>query len=147
MMARYLAELGQVLTQVQCESASGALSLGNGLEQALALIMGQTAQGRKVMFVGNGGSAAIASHQATDFLKNGGMRTLAFNDLTMLTCLSNDLGYEHVFEKQVQMLADPGDVIVRADRGRRVRWCECLNARFHRPASLDSLERHAVDRH
>jgi D-sedoheptulose 7-phosphate isomerase len=112
MTARYFAELGQVLAQVQCGNGAGRLSLADGLEQAVALITGQTAQGRKVMFVGNGGSAAIASHQATDYLKNGGMRALALNDPAMLTCLSNDLGYEHVFEKQVEMLADPGDVLI-----------------------------------
>jgi D-sedoheptulose 7-phosphate isomerase len=112
MTAGYLAELGQVLTQVQCASGAGALTLGDGLEQAVALVTGQTVKGRKVMFVGNGGSAAIASHQATDYLKNGGMRALAFNDPSMLTCLSNDLGYEHVFEKQVQMLGEPGDVLI-----------------------------------
>jgi D-sedoheptulose 7-phosphate isomerase len=110
--SRYLAELAEVLTQVQCATGEGMLSLTEGLEQAVALITGQTGQGRKVMFVGNGGSAAIASHQATDYLKNGGMRAVAFNDPATLTCLSNDLGYERVFEKQVEMLADPGDVLI-----------------------------------
>ena len=112
MTARYLAELGQVLTQVQCANGAGTLALADGLEQAVALVTDQTAKGRKVMFVGNGGSASIASHQATDYLKNGGMRALAFNDAAMLTCVSNDLGYERVFEKQVAMLADPGDVLI-----------------------------------
>ena len=51
----------------------------------------------RLFFVGNGGSAAIASHMATDFSKNGDMTTMCFNDGASLTCLANDLGYEKVF--------------------------------------------------
>jgi D-sedoheptulose 7-phosphate isomerase len=40
------------------------------------------------------------------------MRAMAFNDAAQLTCLGNDFGYEHVFDKPVEMFADPGDVLV-----------------------------------
>jgi D-sedoheptulose 7-phosphate isomerase len=68
--------------------------------------------GNKIMFLGNGGSAAIASHMAIDYSKNGGLRSLAFNDPAALTCLGNDLGYENVFAKQVDLHARPGDLLV-----------------------------------
>lgn len=68
--------------------------------------------GNGIFFVGNGGSAGICSHMATDYSKNGGMRSLALNDGAVLTCLGNDYGYEHVFEKQVEWHATPGDVLV-----------------------------------
>ena len=64
------------------------------------------------MFVGNGGSATIASHMAIDFTKNGGIRALSFNDGAALTCLGNDLGYENVFSKQIEMLATNKDLLV-----------------------------------
>lgn len=70
------------------------------------------AAGRKLMFVGNGGSAGIASHLAIDFTKNGGMRALAFNDGAALTCLANDLGYERVFARQIEMHAVAGDLLI-----------------------------------
>jgi hypothetical protein len=50
------------------------------------------------MFIGNGGSAAIASHMTADYSKNGGIRAVAFNDASLLTCLSNDFGYARVRE-------------------------------------------------
>lgn len=76
-------------------------------------IMRRIARGTgKVMFVGNGGSAGIAGHLAIDFAKNGGVRAVTFNDASSLTCLGNDLGYENVFAKQVEMQALPGDVLV-----------------------------------
>ena len=62
-------------------------------------------------FIGNGGSAAIASHMAADWMKNGGMRAMAFNDGAALTCLSNDLGYERVFSVPLQRFANQGDVL------------------------------------
>jgi D-sedoheptulose 7-phosphate isomerase len=68
--------------------------------------------GNRIIFIGNGGSAAIASHLAIDFSKNGGLRSLALNDAAALTCLSNDFGYEHVFAKQLELHARPGDLLV-----------------------------------
>ncbi|NEW86421.1 SIS domain-containing protein [Rhodopseudomonas sp. WA056] len=70
------------------------------------------ADGRKLMFIGNGGSAAIASHMATDYSKNGGMRALCLNDGAMLTCLGNDYGYEQVFAKQIELFAQEGDLLI-----------------------------------
>ncbi|MBF0466414.1 MAG: SIS domain-containing protein [Nitrospirae bacterium] len=67
---------------------------------------------RKVMFIGNGGSAAIASHMAIDFWKNGRIKATAFNDPSLLTCIANDYGYEFVFEKPIEMFADNGDVLI-----------------------------------
>ena len=66
----------------------------------------------KVIFVGNGGSAAICSHMAVDWTKNGGIRSIALNDAPTLTCLSNDFGYDQVFAKQLEYYAHPEDVVI-----------------------------------
>ena len=50
------------------------------INRLMAQARAVTANGKKLMFVGNGGSATIASHMATDFAKNGNVRALAFND-------------------------------------------------------------------
>jgi len=68
--------------------------------------------GRKLMVIGNGGSAAIASHVATDYSKNGGIRTQCFNDGAFLTCLGNDLGYENVFAKPIELFGQDGDLLL-----------------------------------
>jgi phosphoheptose isomerase len=70
----------------------------------------QSAGGR-VLFLGNGGSAAIASHLATDLSKNGGVPALAFNDAALITCLGNDYGYENWMAHAVRLAAQPGDVL------------------------------------
>lgn len=68
--------------------------------------------GHKVMLVGNGGSAAIASHMAIDLSKNARVPAIALNDASALTCLANDYGYHNVFAKQIQYQARRGDILV-----------------------------------
>lgn len=68
--------------------------------------------GGRVVFVGNGGSAAIASHMAVDYTKNGGVRAVAFNDVPTLTCLANDFGYDNIFSKQIEYQATKRDILV-----------------------------------
>ena len=65
----------------------------------------------KNIFIGNGGSAAIASHMAIDYSKNGRLPSLAYNDGAALTCMSNDLGYENVFAEQIFLHARAGDLL------------------------------------
>jgi D-sedoheptulose 7-phosphate isomerase len=79
---------------------------------ATQLIRATHEQGNKIMFIGNGGSAGIASHMAIDYSKNGNMRSTAFNDGAALTCLGNDLGYENVFAKQLDLHARSGDLLM-----------------------------------
>ena len=71
-----------------------------------------TWKSKKNFFIcGNGGSAAIASHMAIDYSKNGRLPSLAFNDGAALTCLGNDLGFENVFAEQLKLHARPGDLV------------------------------------
>ena len=85
-------------------------------EDAYALAMREVREvhdaGGKLMFIGNGGSAGIASHMAIDYSRNGGIRAVAFNDAAALTCLANDFGYENVFVKQIEMHAQAGDMLI-----------------------------------
>lgn len=67
---------------------------------------------RKVMFIGNGGSAAIASHMAQDFTKIGGIRALSFNDGSLITCFANDFGFEKLFEKAIEFYAKKEDMVI-----------------------------------
>lgn len=110
---RYLKELGALFVEVQVTGSDGASrELSEGMEEALRMILHQVSQHRKVMFIGNGGSAAISSHQAVDYWKNGGIPAIAFNDSSLLTSISNDFGYQHVFQKPIEMFTDSGDVLI-----------------------------------
>ncbi len=109
----YYDRLKELLGSIRVADREGRLlHFHHGIAKAAGMITSQVTSGHKMIFVGNGASAAISSHMATDFWKTGGMRALAFNDSSLLTCIGNDFGYEHVFEKPVEMFADRGDLLV-----------------------------------
>jgi D-sedoheptulose 7-phosphate isomerase len=68
--------------------------------------------GYKLMFIGNGGSAAIASHMAIDWSKNADVPALAFNDSAALTAIGNDKGFSNIFSLPVGWYGGEGDVLV-----------------------------------
>lgn len=67
--------------------------------------------GGKIIIVGNGGSAAIASHVSIDFTKAAGMRATCFNESSLLTCFANDYGYENWVAKALEFYADKNDMV------------------------------------
>lgn len=75
-------------------------------------IVGARESGGKLLLAGNGASASIASHLATDFSKQGGVRAVAFNDANLITALGNDCGYENWIAKALDFYADPQDVLI-----------------------------------
>jgi D-sedoheptulose 7-phosphate isomerase len=111
-LTKYFDKLRDLLCATEVTSASGAvMDFGDAVDWTMNRARAVHAAGNKVIFVGNGGSAAIASHMATDYSKNGGVRSLALNDSSMLTCLGNDLGYDRVFAKQIELHARAGDLV------------------------------------
>ena len=113
LLARYFNTLAGLLRETEVTDASGKkLRLEEGCEYIRKESHASHDAGNKIMFVGNGGSAGIASHLAIDFSKNGGLRSTAFNDPSALTCLGNDLGYENVFAKQIDLHGRTGDLLI-----------------------------------
>lgn len=76
--------------------------------------------GNKLLLCGNGGSAADCQHMATELvgrlspeMERPGLMALALTtDTSFLTAYANDYGFEHIFERQVEALGRPGDVLV-----------------------------------
>lgn len=66
----------------------------------------------KVVVLGNGGSAAIASHVITDLRNVGGLCALTLHEAAPLTCYTNDFGYEQAFAKQIAAFAHAGDLLI-----------------------------------
>lgn len=100
-------ELHQALSSIEAEEHAYGSVLGylKMVKETLG------PQGARIFFVGNGGSAAIASHMAADFQKNGHMPTMCFNDAASLTCISNDIAFDTVFANPLAHHARWGDVL------------------------------------
>lgn len=110
---RYFNELHELLLAACATDKDGKkLSIEAGTEKALEMLSAVKPGGRKVMLVGNGGSAAIASHQSIDFLNAAGIPAITFSDAAQLTCLGNDYGYENIYSRAIDMLGQAGDVLI-----------------------------------
>jgi D-sedoheptulose 7-phosphate isomerase len=90
------------------------VDLDDGAIAQIAEILAYARCFKRVFIIGNGGSAATASHFACDLSKNAGsFAAIALVDhVPTLTALANDLSYQDVFSEQLEALASPGDVLV-----------------------------------
>lgn len=87
------------------------------VDAAGASILDALRSGSKVIFIGNGGSAAEASHLAAEFVgrcthDRQPLPALALNDVSVITSVGNDYGFDAVFARGVRALGSPGDVLV-----------------------------------
>jgi len=76
-------------------------------------------KGSRVFICGNGGSAGNAIHLANDFLygiakkTGGGLRVMALSaNSAVITCLANDVGYDHIYSEQLAVQAQSGDLLI-----------------------------------
>ena len=75
-------------------------------------IKGVNDNGNKVVFAGNGASAAMSSHAALDFKKQAKISTLSFNDAAFLTAYSNDYGYDRWVQKAIEHFCVKNDIAI-----------------------------------
>lgn len=66
----------------------------------------------RVVFFGNGGSAAIASHLSVDLNKNAKISSISFNDPAIITCYANDFGYKNWISKAIELSLTKKDIVV-----------------------------------
>jgi len=97
--------------------------IANPLEEAANLCINCLQNGGKILIFGNGGSAADAQHIAAELVgrykkERKGLSAIALTtDTSALTCIGNDYGYDRVFDRQVEALADKDDVVIGISTG------------------------------
>lgn len=82
------------------------------LEKVVNLILGVSKSNGKVLIFGNGGSAAIASHLTVDLINAAKIQAMNLNEPSIITCFSNDYGYENWVDKAIECYAEKGDLVV-----------------------------------
>jgi D-sedoheptulose 7-phosphate isomerase len=110
---RYLGTIAETMRRLETECLEEILA-------AADLVVDSLRAGGKILVCGNGGSAADAQHFATEFVSTltldhvrPSIPAIALTtDTSLLTAVSNDFGFEHVFERQVESLGAAGDVLV-----------------------------------
>jgi D-sedoheptulose 7-phosphate isomerase len=103
---------------IELEQMVQAISLPH-LQRVLQLLEEAYFHGHRIFIMGNGGSAATASHFALDLAKNtivsGSPRLKAISltdHVPLITAWSNDTAYEHIFAEQLANMIEPGDLVI-----------------------------------
>jgi len=106
-------ELQRVLEYTEVTDITGK---PRGLEEAINELLHDLktlrSRGNRLYLVGNGGSASVASHAVTDFLNVAKLRAATLHDPSLITCMSNDYGYEAAFQRILSTLAEKGDMLI-----------------------------------
>ena len=98
-------------------------SIGKPIEIAAKLCIDSLKNSKKILIFGNGGSAADAQHIAAELVgryktERKGLSAIALTtDTSAITSIANDYGYLHVFDRQIEALANKGDVVIGISTG------------------------------
>ncbi|WP_447591753.1 D-sedoheptulose-7-phosphate isomerase [Stenotrophomonas rhizophila] len=109
-------EFDKTLANFQTMSTDAALR--QQIADAVALCVSALRDGKKILFAGNGGSAADAQHWAGELVSRfyydrPGLPAIALTtDTSILTAIGNDYGYDYTFARQIEALGQQGDVFV-----------------------------------
>jgi len=112
------ASLSTALLELADTAQRVARDLDGAMSQALAMVRETVSRGGTLFFCGNGGSAADAQHIATEYVVRYRRNRRAYpaitltTDTSLLTAAGNDFGFDHIFSRQVEALANPGDLLV-----------------------------------
>lgn len=106
------------LRELAATALRAADTIAPDIERAAAMVRTTVRAGGTLFFCGNGGSAADAQHVATEYVVRYMRDRRAYpavaltTDTSLLTAAGNDFGFDHVFARQVDALAKPGDLLV-----------------------------------
>lgn len=112
-LATRLSELHSTIASMQVtDGSANPLDTEGSIAKFLDLLLDLRRRNGSLYLVGNGGSAAVASHSVTDFVNVGRLRATTLHDSSLITCMANDYGYENAFARILSTLTRPGDALI-----------------------------------
>lgn len=108
----YIEKLQNTLKRIACDIDRKSILYEEMINLICNILFSIKKNKNTIYFIGNGGSAGIAVHMTADFLKNGGIKTHGMFDVSTITCLGNDFGYEYIFSKQLEIAAKKNDILI-----------------------------------
>lgn len=107
--AQFMAVLGRCEIT---EKNGAALGVEPGMTAAMQMLTQVRTSNDSVYVIGNGGSAGVASHAVNDLVNVAKLRAFTLHDPSLLTCMTNDYGYENAFARILAQIAKPKDVLI-----------------------------------
>lgn len=112
-LAARVPQFAALLTNSEITGKDGKfLGVEPGIAATLKMLAEARQGGNNVYVIGNGGSAAVASHVVVDFVNVAKLRASTLHEPSVITCMANDYGYENIFSRQLTYLAKPHDVLI-----------------------------------
>ncbi len=140
MFSNRFKDLAEAVDSCKYSTLEGLIDQNEALKLAFKMIALTRFQNGIVYVIGNGGSAGIASHFSTDLIKSLGVPSQTFYDSNLMTCLSNDTGYENVFSYPLEKLLKPQDLLVAiSSSGKSPNIVKGAETALARKASLFTL--------
>ena len=135
-----------IASAVVTDREGAALDLEAAMSELRELLTAARARESSLYVFGNGGSASVAAHAVTDFLKVGGLRAQTLHDASLATCLANDYGYDQAFAHALGVLCRPGDVVIAiSSSGQSANILNAAASARSRGAVIVTLSGFAVD--
>ncbi len=112
------AVIGEHLSDLSALSSAVSDTMSGQIEEFADRVLGTILAGGKIMFCGNGGSAADAQHLATEYVvrfarERRALAALALTtDTSLLTAGANDYGFDTIFSRQIEALGQAGDLLI-----------------------------------
>ena len=143
----YLETLFDTMRRIEATDRTARLmNLDVAAQQAVDVLADVRQRGRKALVIGNGGSAAIATHLHNDLCKSAGIRAMVFTDVPLLTALANDHGYGTAFQWAVNLWADSEDVLLAiSSSGRSASILSAVDAAASRGCRIITFSGFAAD--
>jgi D-sedoheptulose 7-phosphate isomerase len=108
-----LKEFSISLKEFQVEgNENNKIKQEEGLNSAARIIKDIIRANKNLFIIGNGGSSGIASHAANDFINMCGLKCHTFHDISVLTCMTNDYGYDVTYKKLLENFSNENDCLI-----------------------------------
>lgn len=112
MFKNYLNEMIVSMESTECSVGSKQISFDEAVDIWVEKTKEIKDKDKTLFFIGNGASAAMSAHMSADANKNGKLKSLCFNESSILTAISNDISYDEIFAFNIDKFAQKGDVLV-----------------------------------
>lgn len=111
-ITRYIQEVSETILTSTSTVSNDEVSLSEALSACFDSLKRIKEKRNIIFIIGNGGSAAIASHVQNDLCKGSGIRAMVFNETPLLTAYANDMSYQEAFNQMLYLWASSGDLLI-----------------------------------
>ncbi len=110
--SNWITDLGSSIKNTKCKLSGEPISFDEAMEKLGDIFINASISRGSVWWVANGGSLAVCSHLSQDILNKLNVKSFVCSDPSLITCMANDFGYEHVYSKPLKKLIEKGDILI-----------------------------------